>query len=305
MKKPVFIILLLISNIVLYAQEIIPLYDKVIPNSKPVKDEEVTEVQSVKRIIIAKVTKPTLTAYLPASNANGTAIIICPGGGYSRLAAGHEGVEVAKALNAMGVAAFVLKYRIPNDSSMVNKEIGPLQDAQRAIQLVRQRAKEWNINASRVGIMGFSAGGHLASTVGTHFSKPVTDNTNNTNLRPDFMVLLYPVISFSDTTAHIGSRNQLIGKNPASSMIRQYSNELQVTPQTPPAFIVHAGDDNSVKVQNSIDFYTALQKNNVSAEMHIYPKGGHGFGMDNATTPDKWMDRLRNWLEMNGWLKKV
>lgn len=304
MKKPVFIILLLITNIVLYAQEVIPLYDKVIPNSKPVKDEEVTEVQSAKRIIIAKVTRPTLTAYLPAANANGTAIIICPGGGYTRLAAGHEGVEVAKALNAMGVTAFVLKYRIPNDSSMVNKEIGPLQDAQRAIQMVRQRAKEWNINANRIGIMGFSAGGHLASTAGTHFSKPVTDNKDNINLRPDFMVLLYPVISFSDSTAHIGSRNQLIGKNPSSAMITQYSNELQVTPQTPTAFIVHAGDDNAVKVQNSIDFYMALQKNNVLAEMHIYPKGGHGFGMDNATTTDKWMDRLKNWLEMNGWMKK-
>lgn len=304
MKIPVFIILVLISNIVLYAQEVIPLYDKAIPNSKPVKDEEVTEVQSAKRIIVSKVTRPTLTAYIPAANANGTAVIICPGGGYTRLAAGHEGVEVANALNEMGVAAFVLKYRIPNDSSMINKAIGPLQDAQRAIQLVRQRAKEWKINVNRVGIMGFSAGGHLASTAGTHFLKPVTENTNNTKIRPDFMVLLYPVISFSDTTAHIGSRNQLIGKSPTPAMIRQYSNELQVTPQTPPAFIVHAGDDNGVKVQNSIDFYMALQKNNIPAEMHIYPKGGHGFGMDNATTTDKWMDRLKNWLEMNGWMKK-
>lgn len=305
MKKLLFLFSFQIITVVIYSQEVLPLYRENIPNSKPAKDQEVTTTRDAKHISISKISIPTLTVFLASpQTTNGTAIIICPGGGYVNNAAGHEGIEVAKTMNEMGISAFVLKYRIPNDSTMVNKEIGPLQDAQRAIQIVRQRAKEWHIDPERVGIMGFSAGGHLASTAGTHFLKAVIDNKNNINLRPDFLVLLYPVISFSDSLAHIGSRNQLIGKNPAAEKINEYSNELQVTTQTPPAFLVHAGDDKTVKVQNSIDFYLALQKNKIPAEMHIYPKGGHGFGMDNATTADKWMERLKNWLDMNGWLKK-
>lgn len=289
----------------MYTQETFSLYKASIPNSKPSPDQEVTLIRDAKHINISKISIPTISVYLPSpEKANGTAIIICPGGGYVNTAIGHEGFEVAKTLNDMGVTAFVLKYRIPNDSTMVNKEIGPLQDAQRAIQLVRQRAAEWKVNSSRVGILGFSAGGHLASTAGTHFTKAAIDNKENTNLRPDFMVLLYPVISFSDSLAHLGSRNQLIGKMPNLEKIREYSNELQVTAQTPPTFLVHAGDDKGVKVQNSINLYLALQKNNVPAELHVYPKGGHGFGMDNASTQDKWMERLKNWLDMNGWLQK-
>ena len=289
----------------MYTQETFSLYKASIPNSKPSPDQEVTLIRDAKHINISKISIPTISVYLPSpEKANGTAIIICPGGGYVNTAIGHEGFEVAKTLNDMGVTAFVLKYRIPNDSTMVNKEIGPLQDAQRAIQLVRQRAAEWKVNSSSVGILGFSAGGHLASTAGTHFTKAAIDNKENTNLRPDFMVLLYPVISFSDSLAHLGSRNQLIGKMPNLEKIREYSNELQVTAQTPPTFLVHAGDDKGVKVQNSINLYLALQKNNVPAELHVYPKGGHGFGMDNASTQDKWMERLKNWLDMNGWLQK-
>lgn len=288
-----------------YSQEVFPLYPGAIPNSKPVKDQEVTQIRDAKHISISKISRPTYTFFpAPSDKANGTAIVVCPGGGYVNNAAGHEGYEVAKTLNNMGITAIVLKYRIPNDSSMINKEIGPLQDAQRAIQVVRQHANEWKVDPNRVGIMGFSAGGHLASTAGTHFKKAVIDNKDNTNLRPDFMVLLYPVISFTDSLAHMGSRNQLIGKTPAAEKILEYSNELQVSPQTPPAFLVHAGDDKTVKVQNSINFYLALLANKVPAEMHIYPGGGHGFGMDNPTTKDKWMESLQNWLDMNGWMKK-
>ena len=144
--------------------------------------------------------------------------------------------------------------------------------------------------------MGFSAGGHLASTAGTHFNHVVIENKNNTSLRPDFMILIYPVISFSDSIGHTGSRDNLLGKNPSEEKIKEYSNELQVNANTPPAFLVHAGDDDVVKVRNSIDFYEAEQKNKIPVEMHIYPKGGHGFGMHNPTTKDQWMDRLRNWL---------
>jgi acetyl esterase/lipase len=211
----------------------------------------------------------------------------------------HEGHEVAKTLNAHGIAAFVLKYRIPNDAVMTNKQIVPLQDAERAIQLIREKANEWNINPNNIGIMGFSAGGHLASTLGTHFNEVLIDNKNNIPLRPDFLILGYPVISFDKSIAHLDSRKNLIGQNPTPELVDHFSNELQVTPQTPITFIVHASDDGGVLVENSIRFYQALQKNKVPAEIHIYEKGGHGFGLHNKTTTDEWFDRLIDWMKMN------
>lgn len=289
-----------------FSQTILPLYKDGIPNSKPSPNEESSTYEGENKILIVhNVSRPSLTVFLPPKEkASGAAVIICPGGGYSILAASHEGYDVAKKLNEMGVAAFVLKYRIPDDKTMLNKEIGPLQDAQRAIQIVREKAGEWNINPSRIGIMGFSAGGHLATTAGTHFDKAVIENKNNTSLRPDFMVLVYPVISFTDSIGHIGSRDNLLGKDPSAEKIREYSGELRVVANTPPAFLVHAGNDDVVKVQNSIRFYEAEQKNNIPAELHVYPKGGHGFGLNNPTTKDLWMERLRNWLDLNDWLKK-
>jgi acetyl esterase/lipase len=289
-----------------FSQTVLPLYPGAIPNSRPVKDEEHSEItKDTHVLIISKVSKPTLTVFLPApEKANGTAVVICPGGSYTVVAAGHEGADVAIKFNEMGVAAFVLKYRIPSDESMIDKEIGPLQDAQRAIQMVRQNAKQWNINPGRVGIMGFSAGGHLASTAGTHFNKAVIENTGNTNLRPDFMILIYPVISFTDSIGHIGSRTSLLGKNPSPEKIVAYSNELQVTGKTPATFLVHAGNDDAVKVQNSIYFYEALQRKNIPAELHIYPKGGHGFGMNNPSTKEQWISSLKNWMDANGWLAR-
>jgi acetyl esterase/lipase len=307
MKK---IFLLSIPLFILFmaqAQRELPLYGTdSIPNSKPVADREKTEPgKEPYRTSVKLVSHPTLTIFLPAKErATGTAVIVCPGGGYSHLAMGHEGVEVAERLNEMGVAAFVLKYRLPSDETMVQKEIGPIQDAQRAIQLVRQRAGEWGVAPDRVGIMGFSAGGHLASTAGTHFSRAYIDNKDNTSLRPDFMILLYPVISFSDSIGHRGSRDCLIGKNPDPAAILEYSNEWQVTELTPPAFIVQAEDDRTVPVANSLRFYEALLHKKVPAELHIYPKGGHGFGLHNATTKDQWLDRLKNWMDANGWLGK-
>jgi acetyl esterase/lipase len=242
---------------------------------------------------------------MPARDkANGTAVIICPGGGYVHLAIDHEGYEVARKLNEMGIVAIVLKYRLPSDSTMIDKTIGPLQDAQEAIKLVRENAAAWGVNPNRIGIMGFSAGGHLASTAGTHFTKAVIENKAGTSLRPDFMILGYPVISFSDSIGHRGSRDNLIGHHPSEELIKEYSNELQVTPQTPPTFLVQAGDDKTVNVENSIHFYEALLRNGVPAEMHLYPHGGHGFGLHNPTTNDQWIERLQNWLDANGWLKK-
>ena len=202
----------------------------------------------------------------------------------------------------MGVAAFVLKYRLPDDETMVDKEIGPLQDAQRAIQLVRENAKKWKIDENKIGIMGFSAGGHLASTAGTQYAKTRIENNRNINLRPDFMILVYPVISFHDSIGHTGSRDNLLGKDASPEKINQYSNQTNVTPNTPPTFLVHAKDD-PVKVNNSLVFEAALQKNNVRNRIYLYEKGGHGYGMNNPTSEVKWMDLVQLWMYDNAWIK--
>lgn len=287
------------------AQETIPLYEGIVPNSKPYTTKEWWEPQSNGDTIVHYISQPTLTVFLPEkAKANGTAVIICPGGGYWITSIVKEGFAVARKFNEMGVAAFVLNYRIPNDSSMVDKKIGPLQDGQRAIQFVRLNAKKWNIDPGKVGIMGFSAGGHVASTVATHFKKNYIANTENINLRPDFAILIYPVISFQDNIGHIGSRDQLIGKNPPQNLIDSFSNELQVTAGTPPAFLVHATNDDVVPVMNSVSYYEALLKYKIPAEMHLYKSGGHGFGMNNPTSDDEWMERCRNWMKSMGLLQQ-
>lgn len=292
------------------AQTTIPLYPDGIPNSKPTPDKESSVVGADGKLRISYVTNPTLTIYeAPKEKATGTAVIVCPGGGYSMLAASHEGSDVARKFNEMGVTAIVLKYRLPNDTTMVNKEFGPLQDAQQALLVVRARAKEWGIKKDQVGIMGFSAGGHLVSTTGTHFQynyvtgQPEKRVSKKSPVRPNFLILIYPVISFSDSLAHKGSRTKLLGDNPTAEKIKEYSNELQVTKFTPPTFLVHAKDDKTVLYQNSQEFYEALQRNKVPAEIYFYEKGGHGFGMINKTSEVKWMDLLQQWMKTNKWIK--
>jgi acetyl esterase/lipase len=181
---------------------------------------------------------------------------------------------------------------------MSDKTIGPLQDAQQAIKIVRENAEKWHINPNLIGIMGFSAGGHLASTLETHFQKAVIDNPKQTSLRPDFAILGYPVVTM-DSLTHKGSKNNLLGVNPSDELVKLYSNELQVTPETPPTFIVHAIDDKTVPVENSINLILALKKAGVKSELHLYQAGGHGFGLNNKTTTDKWFDRMINWLKAN------
>jgi acetyl esterase/lipase len=204
---------------------------------------------------------------------------------------------VAEEFNKWGITAFVLKYRLPDDTTMVDRSLAPLQDAQQAIRLLRSNAAQWGIDKNKIGIMGFSAGGHLASTASTHFTfKADESNADIISVRPDFAILVYAVISFDSSITHKGSRNNLIGANASAEKTNFYSNELQVTKNTPPVFIVHAGDDMVVPVENSIRFYRACIKNKVSAEMHLYPNGGHGFGLFNKTTADNWMERLKNWL---------
>ena len=297
-----FLMLISIMSFSFAQQTPIPLYPKGVPNSKKAPATYVEKLDQ--NSFLSGVTVPTITPYFPAKDvANGAAVVICPGGGYGGLSMVNEGSTIAEAFNKIGVAAFILTYRLPSDDIMVNKTIGPLQDAQRAIQMIRQNAANWNINPNKVGIIGFSAGGHLASTVITHFDKAVIENSANINLRPDFGILLYPVISFGPM-AHVGSRENLIGKNPSQELVDLYSNEKQVTANTPPTFLVHAEDDGAVPVQNSIMFYDALLQYKVKAEMHIYQAGGHGFGLNNSTTKDKWFERLTNWMDENGWLKK-
>ena len=250
--------------------------------------------------------KPTLTIYLPPrEKATGAAVVICPGGGYGHLAVDHEGHQIARWLNSFGVAGFILTYRHHNSGAGYGHP-APLQDAQRALRMVRSRAKEWNIDPGRIGIIGFSAGGHLASSVGTHFQKrynDVKDPIDRFNCRPDFMILIYPVISFTEWCAHSGSRKNLLGENPDSNLVENLSNEKQVTSDTPPTFLVHANDDKGVPPENSIYFYLALRKAEIPAEMHIYEKGGHGFGPGTKHgAVSSWMTRCADWMRARGYL---
>jgi acetyl esterase/lipase len=251
------------------------------------------------------VTEPILDVYpAPAEKATGTAVIICPGGAYWGLAIVHEGATVAKWFNSLGVTAFVLKYRLPNDAIMVDKSVGPMQDGQRAIRLVRQHAKEWNIHPDKIGIMGFSAGGHLAATLSTHFNDKVYEH-DATSARPDFSVLIYPVISMEDGITHGGSRENLLGKNPSPDRLKYFSNEQQISRETPPAFLVHSIDDDAVPVQNSINYALAMEKQKVPCELHIYQSGGHGYGLGQSkNTESAWPDACRKWLEVRGLLSK-
>lgn len=275
---------------------IVPLYTGTVPNNKNVSDRE-TSVTSNNVTRISKVLTPTLTIFRP-DKPNGQAVVICPGGGYTILAFDKEGTRVAEELNKWGITAVVLKSRLPDDSLQHNRSLAPLQDAQEAIRYVRRHAKEWKIAADKIGIMGFSAGGHLASTAATHFNfKADETNADTTSCRPDFAILIYPVISFDSSFTHKGSRNNLVGAQAPEEQIRFFSNELQVTSKTPPSFLVHAGDDGAVPAENSIRYYQACIRNKVPAELHLYPAGGHGFGLNNKTTNDQWLERLRNWLQ--------
>jgi acetyl esterase/lipase len=232
--------------------------------------------------------KPALTLWIAdPAKAVGTAVVVCPGGGYGHLAMDHEGTQIAQYLNGMGISAFVLKYRL----GPRYRHPAPLQDAQQAIRIVRHRAKEFGVAPDRIGIWGFSAGGHLASTAATHF-----DATS----RPDFAILSYPVISFAEF-AHSGSMRNLLGQNPDQKMVDFLSNEKHVTAQTPPTFLFHTNDDKVVPVENSVLFYLALRKAGVPAEMHIYQTGRHGVGLAQSDPVlATWPARLADWLKVRG-----
>ncbi len=247
--------------------------------------------------------KPTLTVFLPpAEKATGAAVVICPGGGYGFLAVDHEGKQIADWLNSIGVAGFMLQYRI----APRYHHPAPLQDAQRAIRTVRARAKEWHIDLQRIGIWGFSAGGHLASTAGTHFDSGKADSDDpieRAGSRPDFLILSYPVITMELPYTHMGSRNNLIGKNPDPELVANLSNYKQVTAKTPPTFLFHTNADDGVLPENSVFFYLALRQAKVPAELHIYEKGPHGVGLaPKDPVLSTWKDRLQAWLKSRGLL---
>jgi acetyl esterase/lipase len=249
--------------------------------------------------------KPSLTIFLPPEGkANGASVVICPGGGYQFLAVDHEGKQIAEWLNKQGVTAFMLKYRI----APRYHHPAPLQDAQRAIRTVRARAKEWNLDPKRVGIWGFSAGGHLASTAGTHFDDgkaDADDPVEKESCRPDFLILCYPVITFDPSYAHMGSRYNLIGKDADSKLVESLCNEKQVTSRTPPTFLFHTDEDKAVVPENSVLFYLALKKAKVPAELHIYEKGPHGVGLgQRVPNTSSWPERLAGWMKGRGLLER-
>jgi acetyl esterase/lipase len=280
--------------------EVIPLWQNEIPGA--IANNDYKEEQEVKGGMVefySKVSVPTLTVFKP-EKPNGTAVVICPGGAYLRLYMIGEGYKVAKWLNSIGVTAFILKYRLPHDQIMKDKTIGPLQDAQESIRYLRRNAEKWNINPDKVGIIGFSAGGHLASTLSTHYNDAVYKVADNSSAKPNFSILVYPVISMDETITHKGSKTNLLGTEPSKELIEKYSNDKQIDAATPPTYIVHAFDDTSVVIENSIQYFLALRKNKVPSEIHLFQTGKHGFGMGRpATTSQNWTKQCEEWLKFN------
>ena len=306
MIKSCIITVLLFLAISISAQDYsLALYPGDIPNSKFTGEKEKTVKEEI--TVISNVQVPDIAVYLPTRKfAAGQAVVICPGGGYWILAYDLEGTDIAKYLNSIGVAAIVLKYRLPTYGNCIIPYKAPLMDAQRAMRFVRYNAAKWNIDPGKVGIMGFSAGGHLASTLGTHFdygNPAATDSVEKISCRPDFMILMYPVITFTDSCMHKGSREALLGKEPDEELVKYFSNELQVREDTPPAFFVHADDDQAVPVENTLLMYKALREKKIPAELHILSEGDHGFGLGvNNKHVASWTNSLKSWLD---WLKST
>ncbi len=294
MRQLTFLFILLLTSAALMAQDKIL---KVWPDGAPNSNGMTKPEEKYDGVRVRNVSEAEMYVYLPDADKNtGAAVVICPGGGYMIEAMDHEGYEIAKWLKSNGIAGIVLKYRLPYGHHEI-----PSGDARRALRLVRMNAKEWGIDPDKIGIAGSSAGGHLASTVGTRFDKGNRESTcpiEQVSCRPDFMLLLYPVISFDEEYGHMGSRKNLIGEGNNWELAKKYSNELHVTSETPPTFLVLADDDKSVVPRNSIEFYLKLKEYNVPSEIHIFQEGGHGFGIRKNNIPaDKWPELFYNWLK--------
>ncbi|SDD71090.1 Acetyl esterase/lipase [Algoriphagus faecimaris] len=277
---------------------------KLWPATPPLQKEMDLKEEVVQEGIlrISNVQEPLIEVFLPTPQvATGEAVVIFPGGGYGILAYDWEGTDFAKWLNSQGIAGIVVKYRLPNSKSLIDPKEVPLMDAQRAMRLVRHHASDWNINPSKVGVMGFSAGGHLASTLSTQYAHELDrdkDAIDQLSARPDFSILVYPVITFNERFTHGGSRKNLLGDTPSKELIERFSNELQVDENTPRAFLVHAQDDQAVPLENSTLYYQALHSKGVESSLHIYPKGGHGFAFGRSRgAVENWTEVLLDWIK--------
>ncbi|HKJ78991.1 MAG TPA: alpha/beta hydrolase [Prolixibacteraceae bacterium] len=285
---------LVLTSISLFAQD---LTLKVWPDGAPNHNGMDEPEEKYDGVRVRNVSEAEMYVYLPEKEINtGAAVVICPGGGYRIEAMDHEGYDIASWLKSKGIAGIVLKYRLPYGHHEI-----PSGDARQTMRIVRNRAKEWGIDPEKIGIAGSSAGGHLASTVGTRFDlgdKNAADGIDRMSSRPNFMLLLYPVITFREEFGHMGSRKNLIGEGNKWEMVHNYSNELHVSPETPPTFLILADDDKAVPPRNSIEFYLALKENNIPAEMHIFQEGGHGFGIRKTGLPvDQWPELFHQWLK--------
>lgn len=298
---------LITTSLVLSAQEVIPLWPEGVPgaiNDVTYIEKIETQDEAGRPTRISHVTQPTLTIFQPEKEkANGAAVLICPGGGYGILAVQHEGVEVAQWLNSLGITAAILKYRLPSSRIMEDQKIGPLQDAQRGLRILRENAQKWGLQSNKIGVLGFSAGGHLASTLSTHYNSPVYNHSGLVSARPDFSILIYPVISFKKNLYHGGSRKNLLGMQETPDQIHRFSNEDWVDKNTPKAFLVHSIDDGAVPVENSFVYALALKKHNVAVELHAYQNGGHGYGLGKNHTQKNWPEACSRWLEKGGIIK--
>lgn len=294
MKQSILFLTLFFMTFFLFAQDKVI---KVWPDGAPNKNGMTEPEEKYDGVRVRNVSEAEMYVYLPdEENNTGAAVVICPGGGYWIEAMDHEGYDIAEWLKSKGIAGIVLKYRLPYG----NHEV-PSSDARKAIKIVRMNAEKWGIDPDKIGIAGSSAGGHLASTVGTRFdygNENAGSEVEKMSSRPDFMLLLYPVITFREEFGHMGSRKNLIGEGNNWEMVEKYSNELHVSSETPPTFLVLADDDSAVPPRNSVEFYLALKENSVPAEMHIFAEGGHGFGITKHNQPaDQWPNLFYNWLK--------
>lgn len=283
-----------------------PLWSGDIPGSKPDTDyvEQFVAADAEHAFsLVDRVSRPTLELFRP-QNVSGltAAVVICPGGGYQILADDHEGNRVGEWFAERGVMGVVLRYRLPSDRIMEDRSVGPLQDVQEAIRTVRRRADEWSVDPGEIGVMGFSAGGHLAATASTLYADKVYAS-DDLSARPDFSILVYPVISMADGITHEGSRQNLLGSDISESKRAHFSPDEQINAETPPAFLIHSVDDGAVPIENSLNYFNNLRAHGVPCELHAFPFGGHGYGLGiSEVSPSHWPDSLEAWMVANGWM---
>ncbi|WP_460556500.1 alpha/beta hydrolase [Ferruginibacter profundus] len=302
MKKTLLLLCSMCYALSMQAQQFIPLWPvgkKPNSNGKKITDSIFNERAW-------RVADPGIYAFIvPKSDNNGSSVLICPGGGYERVSYVYNGFTFARWFNTLGINVFVLLYRLPNQTDLAQRELAPLQDAQRAMRIIRANAAQWNIKPDKIGVMGISAGGHVASTLGTHVNdeSAIKDSLDGYSYRPDFMVLLSPVITMGKY-AHPGSKRLFLGADTTAAIVEKYSSELQVSSFTPPTFIVHALNDSTVNVRNSLLFYNALADKKINASIHVFPQGGHGIRLDeNPGSTDLWLNLLELWLKETGAVK--